>query len=521
LSERTRENEDLRRRLVELEASETALGDLKIRLSLLNSENDRLNGLISEKVKESDDLRRRLMELQSASVQLEHILGENKRYQDLLTARDTDIEQLRRRISELERNPSEAHGVKAQLSVLNEEHQRVRSSLDIKNKEAEDWRAKYFEVQKDLLQVSDLKVRIQALQGENDRLNGVVTERFREIEDLKRRLADVHVNVGTEELRAKLALVNQENDRLNSVIHEKIRELETLRLTYHSGGSESPNAQVRDLQERIRVLNNENEDLRKRSGVFSPQKSAYNEPSEDLRVKLSLLAAENERLNHLLSHSQSQDYMRSPTKSSGIGANVEELYSRIALLEGRLHDKEREIEGMRRATSITVSPMKGADVEATTFRASEAMEATERLKKTGQGVGSLQSSPEKYGEVERLNRMLIEKENEIDRLRRSSTMGSDQRVRDLEVRLEAAQREVEKLNHILNEKTREETLRFQSSGSYNPENERLARLLADKQREVDDLTLKIGRLAGSPGGSEIKIKVEDHRRAMVLLGNFL
>ena len=532
LTDRTRENESLKRRLVELEASETALNDLRVRLGLLSTENERLNGVVTERVKESEDLRRKLIELQSASVQLEHLMEENHRLQDLLVNRDNDIEQLRRRVSELERNPSGgAHGLKASLTVLTDEHQRVRDSLEIKNKEADDWRAKYFEAQKDLTQVSELKVRIQALQGENDRLNGVVSDRFREIEDLKRKLADAQLhggasgNIQVDELRAKLALVNQENDRLNSVIHDKIRELETLRLTYHSGagsGSESPNFLVRDLQEKLRVLAQENEELRKRSVIYSPQKSVTYDPTvEDLKIKVSMLTAENERLRAV----EGTDYMRSPTKSQGGSGVIEELQARIAGLIAENERLERELEGVRRATSITVSPMKGADIEsATTFRPQD---ATEKFKKTGAGAGgSLQSSPEKYGEVERLNRMLIEKENEIDRLRRSSVRGGDdQRVKDLEIRLEMTQREAERLNQALNEKTREETLRYQSSGSYTAEgerfrqeNERLARLLAEKQKEVDELTLKIGRMAGSTTGSGIKVRVEDdYRRQLVSL----
>jgi len=134
------------------------INDLKGKIALLSSENERLNAILSEKLREIDVLRVRVHELENQVKSYEVLINElksklsllaseNERLNKILAERLREIDTLRARVSELESQVRSlealVNDLKNKLSLLASENERLNLLVAEKIRIIQEWEQKY------------------------------------------------------------------------------------------------------------------------------------------------------------------------------------------------------------------------------------------------------------------------------------------------------------------------------------------------------------------------------------------
>ena len=221
LTEKLREIDLLRVRVTvtHFEGSNT---ELKGKLSLLASENERLNGVLAEKT-----------------------------------------ELLRARVIELEKGLGQFNELRTKVSLLITENERLSCILIDKTKEIDALKIR-------LIHNNEFEGKYCLALQERDRLNSILGDRLKEIDVLRTRIIEIEKNCHqTDELRGKLALLASENDRLNHLLSEKVTIIREWESKYST---------LEALYKRVKVSVDSIEEV-KRNLVQSIEHTERREPS--------------------------------------------------------------------------------------------------------------------------------------------------------------------------------------------------------------------------------------------------
>jgi chromosome segregation ATPase len=457
----------------------STLNDLKDKLTRMARDNERLNDLVEQLRIEHENLRNKAGDtsrINQLTLQINTLLDENRRLNDLLADKTRAYDELARRLA-TESGAGDTSELRARISILTTEIDSL--NVTIRNLRAENER-----LQRQVLEtggstrIDQISLQLNTLLEENRKLNDLLAERVRENDTLRIRVRDLETTGGNATVyRDKLQLITTENERLNLVILDLRRELDNLKI---AGGD------VNELRSRLNLLQTDNEALRRQIAELS----GGNYKIESLTIQLNGTVDENKRLNALLQERAREiDQLRSDLHELRDGsARLEQLKSQLNSL---LDENKRLNEGLIN---------KAAEIDDLRRRCSQ----YDSLQGT---VKFLQS------ENERLNAILQEKLREIDTLRsRVSTLEtSGFQITSLEDRIRGLNGEKDRLNQMLIDRTREiDTLRIQIHelhGSQaiieglrsnfvliSAENERLGGILGGNMREIDALRIKIVQL---------------------------
>jgi len=202
-------------------------------------ENKKLTTLLAESEKELRACREAAAQARENKAALERLSGKIK---ELIAENET--------LNNLVLRSENASG--NEVAVLRDEIKKLRAALAEKQHEIEDLKAGAH-------LAHEYKDKIILITNENERLNNIIGAKLDEIEALRRKMATLeagalrnsHHDVHEERIRALLA----ENARLNDTCRDQLREIEHLR--HHAGNS----AQISDLLSKISLISAENERL--------------------------------------------------------------------------------------------------------------------------------------------------------------------------------------------------------------------------------------------------------------------
>ena len=567
----TTDNENLVRRVGDLEAGANNVNSINTRARQLVSENERLNALIYElradgdkvkrqvealtsqtsnlleenrrlnealadRLRESDGLRIKIRDLEALSQaeserlrsqsvdtsrvnqltgQINSLVGENRRLNELLGGRSNELENQRRKIVELEAALVSHNDHQRQLrdkhSALASDIERLNTLIVELRRENDSLKVQVNESRNRSARLEQLNSQVNSLLGENRGFNETLHTKLREIAELKERLVSLEASSTTiGDLKNSIGLLSDDNERLNVTN----RELKARLL-----GLEGSSAQIADLNNRIKYLSGDNDRLNRTIA----ERLSLSSQVEDSRSKVLVLTQDNEKLSSLLQEKTKElDATRnrlytlegSINQSSGLEERLRASNSEKDRLNTLLLDSLREVETLKQQI---VDLQRGSG-------AIESYKANITLLST---------------ENERLNSLLISNLKEIDTLRIKALQFESHRtvVNELHVRIEGLTRELDGLRRVNAEKSNNiEQLRKKSVGDQSlelktrvevllTENERLNSLLDDKMREAEALRFKAGETERSAGRrssqvtSDITRLNDDNQRLRESLAN--
>ena len=220
------------------------------------------------------------------------------------------------------------------------------------------------------------------------------------------------------------------------------------------------NQQLEELNFRIRALENENKFLKSGASTAVGSQSRANSPNREmskLQEKITLLVAENERINHLLlEKSRNLEKMKTNLAKSQNDANFltvdfEERTNRLADENKRLN---KTVESWKKAAED--SQMKIQELQGSLTVFEDQKVKSQRLTQ----------------EAERLNQILKEKTAEVEKLQRDRELDRAQLVQQIG----KMEQENDKLNHLLEE-----------AMANLERSERLNQILKEKTAEIEML----------------------------------
>lgn len=181
--------------------------------------------ILNEKLREIDLLRVKITQFEGNNNELKGkltlLVSENERLNRVL-AEKTDL--LRARVVELEKGLGQLNELRAKISQLLTENERLSCIIVDKSKEIESLKLRR-------PHNNEFEGKYHLALQERDRLNSILGERLKEIDALRTRIIEIEKNFHqSDELRGKLALLASENDRINHLLNEKmitIREWES------------------------------------------------------------------------------------------------------------------------------------------------------------------------------------------------------------------------------------------------------------------------------------------------------
>jgi chromosome segregation ATPase len=429
LADKTRAYDELARRL----GTESGAGDsseLRARIGILTTEIDSLNVTIRNLRAENERLQRQVLEtggstrIDQISIQLNTLLEENRKLNDLLAERVRENDSMRIKIRDLETVGGNASVYRDKLQLVTTENERLNIVILDLRREIDNLKISGGDV-------SELRSRINLLTTDN--------------ENLRRQLADASSgNYKIESLTIQLNGTVDENKRLQAILLERQREIDQLRidineLQLQSGGNrlEQLKAQLNSLLDENKRLNEgllhksaEIDELRRRSSNY-----------ESLQGSVKFLQSENERLNAILTERLREiDQLRARiSQLENSQYQITSMEDRIKGLNGEkdrlnqlLVDRSREIDTLR----IQIHELHGSQSTIEGLRSNLVLITAEN---------------------ERLGGLVGANLREIDalRIRIAQLEDAGRQVADLRQRLELLVADNQKLNQVISEKLRE------------------------------------------------------------------
>jgi len=307
LQELIHENEALQEEIHELRKNQKPSDNHELDAALHKAveENKKLTTLLKESEQELRACREAAQQARENKAALERLSGKIK---ELIAENET--------LNQLVLRSENASGNEVQL--LREDIKKLRTTLAEKQREIEDLHAKLHEVQHSSHLNLEYKDKIILITNENERLNNIIAAKLDEIEALRRRVAALETNtlrsshseVHEERIRSLLV----ENQRLNDLCRDQMREIEHLR--HHAGNS----AQISELLTKISLISAENERL-----------------NADLNALKARLAAQDREITHLRDN---QSHSIVVQHNTGAEHELEHAKRAGAAQQQKIHDLE-------------------------------------------------------------------------------------------------------------------------------------------------------------------------------------
>jgi len=176
---------------VTIHSLEHTVGDLKGKLALLASENERINKILAERLREIDTLRVRIHELEG-----------------IVKTHEVTIQSLEHTIGDL----------KGKLALLSSENERLNSILAERLREIDVLRVRVHELEGQVrsyeVLINELKGKLSLLASENERLNLLVAEKLRIIQEWEQKyLVLENLYLSIKETTEQLGLIKSRYDQ--------------------------------------------------------------------------------------------------------------------------------------------------------------------------------------------------------------------------------------------------------------------------------------------------------------------
>ena len=172
--------------------------------NFLSSEVDRLNGLLASNLRETESWRRKYLELES---KITLLISENERINTQSSSQVHEIQDLRMKTSQI----VVLEKVQEKASRLSTDVDRLNGMLSNSLRDADTWKARYLE----------LESKIDLLTSDNERLSSTVTHQFKDLEQLHSKTSQLVVLEKTQE---KANYLSVEVERLHELLTSKIQE---------------------------------------------------------------------------------------------------------------------------------------------------------------------------------------------------------------------------------------------------------------------------------------------------------
>lgn len=452
------ENERLRNAIEQSpSARNSASGELEAKLEHVTKEYEKVNQLLMAARQENINLKNQLASKGGSPHDRSSFLdGENIRLSAIIAERDRQLDGLKRQLGELQGKHSqllqEADSLRNQRSsVPRDTNDSLRLHLQQKDaeieklhqlnalrvNEIESLKAKVIELQSAVPLLPELQLKLRVLIEENERMEEAGRQRELELADLREKLAQNNYRESFRgQLEGQIEALKAENNRLQAILNSKPNNSEEYRKFEEK---------VVELESKATVLGNENKRL---TNIMSDRLKeveglrAMTAQIPDLENKVHLLVQENDRLNEV---NRSKDreiaVLKSKLSQADIAnARLPEYEDKFKALNQMLADKQKELDGLRKQTN---------DMQRENLRAKALEEKYNKL----------------LGELDQREHDLREKGLTIDQIKPKAEQADQlsEQVVDLQ----------QKLSRILDE------------------NEELQAVLADRDREFEDMKKKL------------------------------
>lgn len=316
-----------------------------LQIQSLLDENKKLNDVLHENVFINEDLRRRVLELEelaasgahtragenarveSLAIQTNALLDENRRLNDNLADRLREIDGFRIRVRDLEAGSlSQSALIRSKVDLLTNENDKLNDVIDHLRNDNEVLRRQVV----DSAKFNQLSGQVTALLNENKRLNESLIERAAEVDRLRRRTTELEANLGAvHEMRDRVQVINAEKEHLN-VLSATLRS-ENERLHRQVGDLNSGSLRIEQITVQLNNLLAENSRLndaltdryRENEGLRQKVKELEGNVAAlaELRSGVSRLTSENDRLNTLVYELRSEnEKLRVQAAEAGVGS---------------------------------------------------------------------------------------------------------------------------------------------------------------------------------------------------------
>jgi len=316
IKELIHENEELQHEIHGLRKSQKPASNPEVDANLHKAveENKKLTALLKESEQELRACREAANQARENKAALERLSGKIK---ELIAENET--------LNDLVLRSENASG--NELGLLREDIKKLRLTIAEKQREIEDLHHKLHEAQHATHLIAEYKDKIILITNENERLNNILAAKLEEIEALRRKVVTLeastlrashhssHSDIHEERIRSLL----NENQRLNDLCREQMREIENLR--HHAGN----NAQISDLLTKVSLISAENERLNSDINVLKSRLADKDREIAYLR--------ENQNQSHsiVVQHNTGAEHELEHAKRAGVAQQ-----QKINDLEGRL-----------------------------------------------------------------------------------------------------------------------------------------------------------------------------------------
>lgn len=459
----------------QLEEQLVPLSDVEDKLAIIVKENESLNEIIGEKVANIERLTNRVRELEERAInfkegELNSIKNENFRLQNEVVELKQNLSNENCKYSDLEKDFGE------KINALIRENESLN---DIIGKQIAEINALRTELDRLKVTLVEKDSKIQSICENNVNLSLKLEEERKQKGDAK------HNNDDITDFTAKISLVAVENKRLNEELILKTLELDNLKKKLqdieHQQLDSNQNAliSVDDYQRQAHQLENcllEISQLKEQLDTFRGQ----NSHSEEVKNRLALLVAENQRISGLLEEKTKE--------SEVLQSKLQEMEEKQQTLES-MASENSELKNFLREKSVELNILKKNFIEVE--------------KKDTQIQDLLKKIVNLEEELRHISTQFYTRNHEFER--------AEQRIRELESMLGNAAAENERLTKLIHTKqiemehTKEkcdEMERVKASNTESQaqdsslilENNRLRETIKEYQADIYDLEEKLNLL---------------------------
>ena len=411
---------DLNIQIIEFNEVRKKLTEFQNSSFLLNTEIERLNAILSREREEKEMLKRKCYDFENALKEMTQLQALIKQWEMRFGEAAKRNDDWERKYGELQMKISEYRTIEIKLKeyenkigMLSSEIERLNNVLKSRGEDIEGWKRKYSTLEISLIEARSLEIKIKEYEGtinmlqrELERLNDILRGKHDDLEKEKVKRSKLEANISVikslemriEEYENKIAMITSEIERLNNLLGKERDEKEKFRI------------KIYEYEQKLNSFSNVQRELdtwRKRYGELEITLSEYR--TYEIRVKeyenkLVLLSSELERLKSM-NNQKTEEIETWKIKYYKIESSLSQIRDyemKIQMLGqeiDRLNDNHtKDIE------EITIYKQKWVEYSHLSTKISEYMQLFVIM----------------MAENEALRARVIEKENEVEEVRRQS-----------------------------------------------------------------------------------------------------
>ena len=416
------EKEKVKRSKLEGDLSTIKVLEMRIqeyenKLAMLSSELDRLNHVLGKEREEKEKMKLRIYELDNENGNMKGLI---QQWESRYSSVQKEIEIWKKKFIDIEASHNQMRGYEGQLkeyenriALLSSEIERLNSLLRNRGEDIESWKNKYMKLEISFSEAKQMEIKIReyegiinTLQREIERLNSFLRDKHDDLEKekVKRSKLENDVNVikvleaKIQDYENKIVLLSSEIERLNSLFAKERDEKEKFKLKIYEYEQQLNN--MGGLQRELEGWRKRYSDLE----ITITEYRGYESKVREYENKLALLSSELDRLR-TMNMQKTEEVETWKTK-----------YYKIESSMGQLKEYEMKIQILAQEID-RLNDVHNKDLEEITIYKNKWVEYSSLNNRINEHLALFVVL---MAENEALRARVIEKENEVEEVRRQS-----------------------------------------------------------------------------------------------------